>query len=149
MATYIGFTTLNAGKHQSTNMRAGNAGGVGSITQPIIYGKKFRLVDEKLVVHDLINAFNIQQGQKVGNPAYGTTIWSYIFSPNTTDVQQSIIQEVRRVASTDPRVIVNTVNAYSQEHGILIEMEIAVTTTNVTLVLNVFFNSSTGLATLQ
>lgn len=149
MATYIGFTTLNAGKPQSINMRPGNAGGVGSISQPIIYGKKFRLTDEKLVVHDLINAFNIQQGQKVGNPAYGTTLWSYVFSPNTSDVQQSIVQEVRRVLATDPRVIVNTVNAYSQEHGILVEVEIAVTITNMPLVLNIFFDASSGKASLQ
>lgn len=149
MATYIGFSTINASKPRSTNLQPGKDGGTGSTVQPIIYGKKFRLVDDKLVIQDLVNAFNIQQGQKVGNPAYGSNIWSYIFSPNTTDVQQSIIAEVRRVVNTDPRIILNTVNAYAQDNGILIEMEIAVTLNNTAQMLSLFFNSNSRQVIVQ
>ena len=142
MATYIGFSTINAGKPKSVNMTPGAAGGVGGVNQPIIYGKKFRMVDAQLVVQDLINAFNIHQGQKVGNPGYGTTIWTYVFAPNTVDTQQSIIAEVRRVIHADPRLVVNTVNAYSQENGILVEIELAVTLNNTAQLLSLFFDSS-------
>ena len=34
-----------------------------------------------------INALNISQGQLPGKPGYGTTLWSFIFDPNTADVQ--------------------------------------------------------------
>lgn len=149
MASYIGFSTINANKLRSTNLSPGPAGGTGSVVQPIIYGKKFRLVDDKLVIQDLVNAFNIQQGQKVGNPSYGTSVWSYIFAPNTIDVQQNIIAEVRRVAKADPRIIVNTVNAFTQDNGILIEVELAVLPNNQAQLLNIFFNSSSRVAAIQ
>ena len=65
MPYYVGFTTVNANKPKSTNLAAGVDGGSGSVTQPIIYGKKFVLVDEKLVITDFVNALNIRQGEKV------------------------------------------------------------------------------------
>ena len=52
MPTYIGFSTINANKPRSTNLNAGVDGGTGSIVQPIIFGKKFKLVDEQLVIQD-------------------------------------------------------------------------------------------------
>ena len=149
MPTYIGFSTINANQLRSTNLPAGVAGGVGSMVQPVIPGKKYRLVDRQLVIQDFINALNIQQGQKVGNPAYGTTLWSFVFEPNTFDVQNKLETEIRRVANQDPRMIVNTVSAYPQENGILIEVELAVTPFNNAEMLSVFFNNSTNTAVIQ
>jgi phage baseplate assembly protein W len=149
MPSYIGFSTINANKPRSTNLPAGLAGGVGSMVQPVIPGKKYRLVDESLVIQDFINALNIQQGQKVGNPGYGTTLWSFVFEPNTFDVQQQLETEIRRVANQDPRMIVNTVSAYPQENGILIEVELAVAPFNNAEILSVFFNNSTNTAVIQ
>jgi len=149
MPTYIGFSTINANKPKSTNLPAGIAGGVGSVTQSVIPGKKFRLVDEQLVIQDFLNALNIQQGQKVGNPDYGTTLWSFVFEPNTFDVQNMLETEIRRVANQDPRMIVNTVSAYPQENGILIEVEMAVTPFNNAQILSVFFNNTTNQALIQ
>ena len=149
MPTYIGFSTINANKPKSTNLPAGIAGGVGSVTQSVIPGKKFRLVDEQLVIQDFLYALNIQQGQKVGNPGYGTTLWSFVFEPNTFDVQNMLETEIRRVANQDPRMIVNTVSAYPQENGILIEVEMAVTPFNNAQILSVFFNNTTNQALIQ
>jgi phage baseplate assembly protein W len=149
MPTYIGFSTINANQPRSTNLPAGVAGGVGSIVQPVIPGKKYRLVDRQLVIQDFINALNIQQGQKVGNPAYGTTLWSFVFEPNTFDVQNKLETEIRRVANQDPRMIVNTVSAYPQVNGILIEVELAVTPFNNAEMLSDFFNNSTNTAVIQ
>jgi len=149
MPTYIGFSTINANKPRSTNLPAGIAGGVGSMVQPVIPGKKFRLVDQQLVIQDFINALNIQQGQKVGNPGYGTTLWSFVFEPNTFDVQNKLETEIRRVANQDPRMIVNTVSAYPQENGILIEVELAVAPFNNAEILSVFFNNQTNTALIQ
>ena len=149
MPSYIGFSTINANKPRSANLPAGLAGGVGSMVQPVIPGKKYRLVDEALVIQDFINSLNIQQGQKVGNPGYGTTLWSFVFEPNTYDVQNQLEIEIRRVANQDPRLILNTVSAFPQENGILIEVEMAITPFNNAQTLSVFFNNSTNTAVIQ
>ena len=149
MPSYIGFSTIYANRPRTTNLPTGIAGGTGSVTQPIVPGKKFRLVDQQLVIRDFLNALNIQQGQKVGKPEYGTTLWSFVFEPNTSDVQTQLTDEIRRVASQDPRMILNTVNAFPQENGILIEVEMAIAPFNTAFALNVFFDNATNLAVLQ
>jgi phage baseplate assembly protein W len=149
MPTYIGFSTINANKPRSTNLMPGIDGGTGSVISPINYGKKYRAVDEKLIIQDFVNALNIQQGQKVGKPDYGTTLWSFVFEPNTTDVQFQLQDEIRRVASGDPRVIINSVKAYPKENGILVEVELAISPFNRAQLLNVFFNNLTNSATIQ
>jgi phage baseplate assembly protein W len=89
---------------------------------------------------------NIPQGQKPGNPAYGTTLWGFIFEPNTLDIQQQIEAEVRRIGSLDPRMAVNSVVAYPQENGILLEVEIQILPLEETLVLSLFFDQETNTA---
>ena len=117
--------------------------------KPIIGGKKFKLTDEALVVQDFVNAINIQQGQKVGQPGYGTTLWGYIFEQNTSDVQFKIENELRRIATMDPRLILNTLKAYPQENGILLEIELAVAPFNQARLISMFLDSQTNQATLQ
>jgi len=149
MPNYIGFSTINSNKPRTTNQPGGEAGGVGSVVKPIVFGKKFRMVDQQLVVQDFVNALNIRKGQKVGQPDYGTTIWDYVFEPNTQDVQIALEDEIRKVASQDPRIILNFVKAFPQENGILIETQIAVNPFNQELFLNVFFSNQTNTATIQ
>jgi len=149
MPQYIGFSTINANKPKTTNAPVGVDGGVGSIVNGINVGKKFKLVDENLVVQDFINALNIRQGEKVGQPNYGTTLWDFVFEPNTPDVQFSLENEIRRVASLDPRLIIDFVRAYPQENGILLEVQLAIAPFNQALVLSVFFDSSTNTAAIQ
>ena len=149
MPTYIGFSTIGANEPKTTNASPGIDGGTGGVLKPTIPGKKYRLVDEALVVRDFVNALNIQQGQKVGNPGYGSTIWSFVFEPNDAQTQFKIENEIRRIANSDPRLIVNTVKSYTQEHGILLEVELAIAPFNNAEILNVFFNSLTNTATLQ
>ena len=149
MPSYIGFSTVNAGKPRSTNLPTGPAGGTGSLVNPYIVGNKFALVDTPLVIQDFVNSLNIRQGQKVGNPGYGTTLWSFIFEPNTADVQFQLENEIRRLANQDPRLLINTVRAFPQDNGILLEVELAISPFNQANLLSVFFNSSTNNAVLQ
>jgi phage baseplate assembly protein W len=149
MPTYIGFSTIGANEPKTTNASTGIDGGTGGVIKPTIPGKKYRIVDEALVIRDFVNALNIQQGQKVGNPGYGSTIWSFIFEPNDTQTQFRLENEIRRIANLDPRLIVNTVKSYTQENGILLEVELAIAPFNNAEILNVFFNSLTNTATLQ
>lgn len=149
MPQYIGFSTIGANRPKTTNAPGGVDGGVGGIVRPINTGRKYKLVDEQLVIQDFVNALNIQQGQKVGQPEYGTTLWSFVFEPNTADVQFQLENEIKRVASSDPRLQVNYVKAFPQEQGILIEVELAVTPFNNAQLLNVFFNNLTSKAVIQ
>lgn len=149
MPQYIGFSTINANKPRTTNANSGIGGGPGTITDPIIPGKKFRIQDENLVVQDFINAMNIRLGEKVGQPQYGTTIWDFVFEPNTQDVQFALETEIRRIAEQDPRLIIDYVKAFPQENGILMEVQLAVVPYNQAAILSVFFDSSTNTASVQ
>lgn len=149
MPRYIGFSTINSNKPKSTNLPVGTAGGVGGIKKGIVYGKKYRMVDEQLVIQDFINALNITKGTKVGQPNYGTTLWSFVFEPNTKDVQGQLELEIRRVASLDPRMQLDFVKCYPQENGILIEVQMAITPFNAPFTLNVFFNQGLNQAIIQ
>jgi phage baseplate assembly protein W len=149
MSTYIGFSTVNANRPRTTRALPGSSGGTGSLVEPIIPGKKFRMVDAPLVLRDFINALNINKGEKVGQPGYGTDIWSYIFEPNDADTQFRIQTEIQRVASSDPRILLNSVKSFVQQNGILLEVEVAIAPFNDASIVNVFFNNLTNQATLN
>lgn len=141
MAMYIGFSTINANKPRTTNASVGIDGGVGSLVATINPGKKYRLTDEALVLQDLVNAFNITRGEKVGQPEYGTLLWTFPFEQNDATTQFQIEDEIRRVVTADPRLILNTVKSYPQENGILVEVELAVAPFNTPQSLNLFFDN--------
>lgn len=148
MATYLGFSTQNVGKSQTTNALSGRDGGPGGTRQSIVWGKKFKLVDTKLVVQDFINAMNIRKGTKVGQPGYGTSLWDYVFDTNTQAVRAQIENEVRRLASLDPRIVLNSVTIYSNSNGILIELQMAVAPMNEAFVTKINVSLTTETASL-
>ena len=102
--------------------------------------KKFTLTDFPLIKRDLLNAFNIRQGQLPGRPEYGTMIWDYLFDQQIEDVQTAIQREVQRVAGGDPRIYINDIQTYPQDNGILIEIELTVVPTTNAERLSVFFD---------
>ena len=118
MTTFVGFSTINQ-------------------------YKKFTLVDFELIKRDLLNAFNIRQGELVGLPGYGTTIWENVFENQTQETIQVITTEVQRVAGGDPRIQISQLDVFPQEHGILIQMEIATIPGQTATLLSVFFNEQT------
>jgi phage baseplate assembly protein W len=115
MTTYIGFNTINQ-------------------------NKKFTLVDFDLIQRDLLNAFNIRQGELPGRPAYGSTIWNYLFENQVEQLQQQIRDEAQRVVGGDPRLFLNDVQVYPQENGILIQLQVTVVNTTDAKILSVFFD---------
>jgi phage baseplate assembly protein W len=148
MATYIGFSTQNAGKPKTTNALSGSAGGPGGIRQSLVPGKKFKLIDAQLVLQDLINALNIRQGTKVGQPGYGSRIWDFVFEYNAASTQFQIENEISRVANLDPRVSLNEVKAYPFENGILVEIQLSVLPFNQPVAAKISFNPQTSIAIL-
>jgi phage baseplate assembly protein W len=148
MATYLGFSTQNVCKPQTTNAVSGKDGGPGGIRQSIVWGKKFKLVDSKLVVQDFINAMNIRKGTKVGQPNYGTILWDFIFDTNTPGVRSLLEGEVRRLANQDPRIVLNSIAIYSNSNGVLIELQMAVLPINEAFVTKINLDLVTERAAL-
>jgi phage baseplate assembly protein W len=121
MATFIGFNTINQ-------------------------YKKFTLVDFQLIKRDLLNYFNIRQGEKVGRPDVGTTMWNLIFEPQTEQTAALIVQEMQRIVGQDPRIYLSSAEAYPQVNGILVELEIQTVQGQTAQLLSVFFDQQTRTA---
>jgi phage baseplate assembly protein W len=150
MATFIGFSTIGADKPRTVNPIPVSATGVNNgITDPTVFGKKFRLIDEQLVIQDFINALNIRKGEKVGQPDYGTTLWDFVFEPNTADVSTALQNEIRRVSSLDSRININTIRSYQREEGILVEVQLSINPFNNPGDISIVFNPDTNAATLS
>jgi phage baseplate assembly protein W len=146
MPIYVGYNSQKL--YQDRNIQSVGSGyGTGNLVAGFQQPKKYTTVDEQLVIQDLSNALNIKQGDLPGNPSYGTTIWSYVFEPSSSTTVNNIQDEIKRVASQDPRVLLNTVNAYVQENGILIQIEMSVNLFNNALQVGFFLNRTTGTAT--
>lgn len=145
MPTFIGFNTQNVDTVRASSLGTG-VDGAATLNKPVRYGKKFRLTDSELVVRDFINALNIPQGQKPGRPEYGTSLWSFIFEPNSLDTRTQLENEIKRVASADPRLTLNSVVVYPQEHGILIEVEVEISPFNDVQQLAIFFDQEASSA---
>ena len=117
MATFIGFSTVNR-------------------------NKQFVVTDFELIKIDLLNAFNIRQGEVVGRPEYGTVIWNYLFENQLQETEQALYQEVQRVCGGDPRVYVNSINLFPQQNGILIEVDLMVVPSTDAQRLSIFFDQT-------
>jgi len=102
--------------------------------------KKFTLTDFELIKRDLLNAFNIRQGQLPGRPAYGTTLWDFLFENQLEDLQTNIVTEIQRVAGGDPRIYITDTQVYPQENGILLEIQLAVVPSTEAQRLSIFLN---------
>lgn len=102
--------------------------------------KKFTVVDFELIKIDLLNAFNIRQGELVGRPGYGTTIWDNVFENQTQETERAITNEIQRVAGGDPRLYINAVEIFPQENGILIQIELTIVPSTDAERLSIFFD---------
>jgi phage baseplate assembly protein W len=109
--------------------------------------KKFTLLDFDLVKRDLLNAFNIQQGQLVGRPGYGTLLWNYVFENQTQDTERAILAEIQRVASLDPRIYIQSAELFPQDNGILIELQLTIVPGQTAEFLSLYFDQQTRSAT--
>lgn len=108
--------------------------------------KKFTAVDFDLIKIDLLNAFNIRQGELPGRPGYGTVIWNYLFEQQTQDTQAVLVQEIQRVCGGDPRVYISGLQLFPQENGILIQLGLAVVPSTTAQQLSIFFDQQTRTA---
>ena len=102
--------------------------------------KKFTLTDFPLIKQDLLNAFNIRQGELPGRPDYGTLLWNFLFESQVEELQNNIVDEIQRVAGGDPRVFISDIQVFPQENGILIQLELTITPSTDAARLAIFFD---------
>jgi phage baseplate assembly protein W len=121
---------------------------IGSISKPINSSKKYTVTDDETVILDFLNALNIPQGSKPGKPSYGTNLWNFIFEPNDYDTSSQLKEEILRIAKTDPRIIINTVEIYTKENGIVASIELAVSPQNLVKEISIMFDQQTNTASL-
>lgn len=108
--------------------------------------KKFTLTDSELIRRDLLNAFNIRQGQIPGRPQVGTIIWDNLFENQTNETITAIENEIQRVAGSDPRLQITNTEIFPQENGLLIQVEVTLVPSTTAERLRIFFNQETRTA---
>lgn len=86
--------------------------------------KDYTLTDDNLIKRDILNSLNIRQGESVMRALNGTTMWDFIFDPITPETVERIENEVKRVIAKDPRVKLNEVVVYTQDNGVILEVQI-------------------------
>ena len=121
MTTFIGFNTINQNKY-------------------------FTLTDFELIKRDLLNAFNIRQGELIGLPSYGTTLWNNLFENQTQDTLNTVYEEIQRVAGGDPRIYINAIEVFPQQNGLLLQLELTVVPSTDAQRLSIFFDQTQRVA---
>jgi phage baseplate assembly protein W len=92
--------------------------------------KKFRLTDFNLVKQDLQNHFNIRKGEKLMNPEFGTIIWDMIFEPLSDETKNLIVQDIKKIVASDPRLAAQNVIITQFDRGVQVELEVIYLATN-------------------
>jgi phage baseplate assembly protein W len=107
--------------------------------------ENFGLFDFDLIKQDLLNHFNIRQGERLMNPQFGTIIWDLLFEPLTPDVKYAITQNVNTIINYDPRIVADEVIVTSYDSGIQIECMLTYRPYNIRQALQLRFDSANGL----
>lgn len=105
------------------------------------------LYDIALIKQDLINHFHIRQGEKLSDPEFGTIIWDILFEPLTDDIKNAIIDNVTKIASSDPRLTVNNITVDQYESGIQVELSLLYLPYNISEQLRFEFDQNNGFVT--
>lgn len=104
----------------------------------------FRLTDFDLIKRDITNHFNIRKGEKLMRPNFGTIIWNVLHEPFTEDLKSIIAEDVKAIASYDPRVSFDNIIITEYDQGIQIELQLRYVLTNQTNVMLMNFNGTTN-----
>ena len=99
MAQYNGFSTVNRSKH-------------------------YRITDFELVKQDLTNHFSIRKGEKLMNPDFGTIIWDTIFEPLNESVKAMVMEDIKRIIASEPRVAAENVILTEFDRGLQIQIDL-------------------------
>lgn len=105
--------------------------------------KKYRLTDLELIKRDLLNHFAIRKGEKLMDPNFGSIIWNMIFEPLTADVKATIVADIKRIITYDPRLQVNGVLIDELESGLQVQIDLTFLPGNYSDSLRLRFDAGT------
>ncbi len=106
----------------------------------------FQQYDLSLIKQDLINHFNIRQGEKLSNPAFGCIIWDALYEPLTEELKEAIATNVTNIVNYDPRTSATEIQITEYEQGLQIECTITYLDYNISENLQLQFDKSIGLS---
>lgn len=103
-----------------------------------------RVVDGDLIKRDLLNAFAIRKGEKVGSPAYGSGVLDLVMEPLTEEVKNLLIEEVTTTIKQDPRVALQQLVIDEYENGLQAQINLVYVQTNQSETLVINFDRQDG-----
>jgi phage baseplate assembly protein W len=107
----------------------------------------FRLTDFELVKQDLLNHFNIRKGEKLMNPNFGTLIWNVIHDPLTEELKGVILDDIKTIINSDPRIAVDNVTITEFISGKQIALDLRYVLTNQLDKMTLTFDNANSLTT--
>lgn len=100
----------------------------------------FQTYDLSLIKQDLINHFQIRQGEKLSDPTFGCIIWDALFEPLTEELKEAITTNVTAIVNYDPRTTASAVQVSEYEAGLQIECTITYVQYNISEQLRLQFD---------
>jgi phage baseplate assembly protein W len=107
--------------------------------------KDFKLYDFELIKQDILNHFYVRQGERLMQPAFGSIIWTLLFEPLTSEIQDLILQNVNEILNYDPRVQASNILITPYDQGIQIECKLTYLPYNIQQNLQLKFDQQNGL----
>ena len=108
--------------------------------------RSFKLYDIDLVKQDLINHFQIRQGEKLSDPTFGCIIWDAMYEPLTPILRDAITRNVTNIVNYDPRVRASGVQVSEFESGLQIECTLTYLDYNISEQLRIQFDRDIGIS---
>ena len=103
-----------------------------------------RVVDTELVKRDLLNAFAIRKGEKVGTPGYGSGVLDLVMEPLTEEVKNLLLEEVTSTIAQDPRVSLQQLVIEENENGLQAQINLLYVQSNQSENLVINFDRQDG-----
>lgn len=107
--------------------------------------ENFVLYDLELIKQDLLNSFNVRQGERLMNPQFGTIIWDMIFEPLTEQLKEIIADNVTNILNSDPRVQASNVLITPYDTGLQITCTLKFVPYNIQQNMQFKFDQANGL----
>lgn len=106
----------------------------------------YQLYDLGLIKQDLINHFNIRQGEKLSDPTFGCIIWDALYEPLTDELKEALTENVTTIVNYDPRTRASQIQVSEYEQGINIECTITYLQYNISEQVKFNFDKNNGLS---
>lgn len=107
--------------------------------------QNFKIYDFDCVRQDLLNQFNTRKGERVMDPSFGTIIWDAIFEPLTESTKNAIVEDIRAILTSEPRIEPEAVKVDEYSSGILLEITVRYKVTDQRTSIKLSFDRDIGL----